>query len=87
MPRLHYQAKFPGKNSKIGNKSFPESRNVTMSHRLCLLPVTGNYISELSILIILKFSARQRWGYNTNPKDYIHHTEYTDILNKHAHVD
>jgi hypothetical protein len=50
-------------NSKIGNKSFPESRNVTMSHGLCLLFVTGNYISELIILIILKSCARQRRGY------------------------
>jgi hypothetical protein len=36
-----------------------------MSHRLCLLPVTGNYISELIILVILKSSARQRCGYRT----------------------
>jgi hypothetical protein len=34
-----------------------------MSHRLCLLSVTCNYISELIILIILKSSARQRRGY------------------------
>jgi hypothetical protein len=52
-------------NNKIGNKSFPESRNVTMSHRICLLPVTGNYISELIILIILKSSMWQRCGYTT----------------------
>jgi hypothetical protein len=32
-------------NSKIGNKSFPVSRNETMSHHLCLLPVTANYMS------------------------------------------
>jgi hypothetical protein len=51
-------------NSKIGNKSFPASENVTMSHHLYLLPVTGNYISELIILIILKSSAQQQCGYN-----------------------
>jgi hypothetical protein len=50
-------------NSKIGNKLFPASRNVTMSHRLHLLPVTGNYISELITLIILKSGARQLCGY------------------------
>jgi hypothetical protein len=50
-------------NNKIGNKSFPASRNVTMSLRFCILPVTGNYIFELIILIILKSSLRQRFGY------------------------
>jgi hypothetical protein len=50
-------------SSKIGNGSFPESRNVSMSHCLWLLPFTGNYMSELITLIILTSSARQRCGY------------------------
>jgi hypothetical protein len=38
-----------------------------MSHTLYLLPVTGNYISELIILIILKSSTRQPCGYKAIP--------------------
>jgi hypothetical protein len=52
-------------NSKTGNKSFPAIRNETMSHRLCLLPVTGIYISELIILMILKSGSRRRCCYTS----------------------
>jgi hypothetical protein len=63
-------------NSKIGNKSLPESRNVTMSHRLYLLPVTGNYMSYLITQIILKSSARKRCGYNS---------KLTEGIQRHTH--
>jgi hypothetical protein len=62
IPLLPFRSEFSRKDngcssceySRIVNKSFPASRNVTMSHRLCLLPVTGNYLSDLITLIILK---------------------------------
>jgi hypothetical protein len=57
-------------NNKIWNKSFPASRNVTVSHCLCLLPVTGNYISEL-IILILKSSAWQRCSYSLMLSNHI----------------
>jgi hypothetical protein len=53
-------------NSKIGNESFLASRNVTMSHRLCLLPVTdATCLNRLITLITLKYSARQWCGHTS----------------------
>jgi hypothetical protein len=39
-------------------------------------------LTKMNLLKIFTFSLE-----DTNPEDYIDHTEYTEILNKYAHMD